>query len=694
MPRFGLGSRHAERTKRGSGRKTMHSELASIVILFGAALAAAWALRVIRAPALLGFLLAGMAVGPFGLGLIPEHKIHFFAELGLVMLLFTVGLELSPAPLLRMGPRVLVAAGLQIGLTAGLTALLVPLVFPLSGSGAVIIGIAVALSSTAIVLKTLSDRAEADTPAGTLVTGILLIQDLAVILVLILLPLLTPAAEGGGAPSGASGATWWHMLGRAALAFGGLAAATLIGHFILPPLTARVFRHGGRELMTLFAVFMACTGAYLADLANWSWALGACIAGLLLAQTDLRHQLCAEITPFRDVFNALFFMSIGMLVNWTAIWPHAGAIVGLIFATLVVKTLLTFTSVRLAGWPLRLAIAAGLSLSTISEFGYVLVGEATKHDLFAAEMTAAFVAWTVGTMILGALLVPTAGPLSAAIVRRLRSDRRIAVSPQAGTEPGHVIVVGYGVNGENLANVLRATGIGYSVVELNRGNAERARQKGGRVIVGDATRMSILARAGLARARAVVVSIAENQATRRIVAQARAARRDLYILARTRFVSELDELYRLGADRVIPEEFETSIEIFAHVLKEFAVPDNVVDQQIKLVRAGRYGMLRGRQADRTLRKEWMQVLEAAVTQTFLLEGESPACGRTIRELDLRARTGLTIVAVTRAGRPTTNPSPDFRLEAGDVLVLVGTHQQLDEGRAFLSPGAASSPSGG
>jgi CPA2 family monovalent cation:H+ antiporter-2 len=662
----------------------MHSELASIVILFGAALAAAWALRAIRAPALLGFLLAGMAVGPFGLGLIPEHKIHFFAELGLVMLLFTVGLELSPAPLLRMGPRVLVAAGLQIGLTAGLTALLVPFVFPLSGSGAVIIGIAVALSSTAIVLKTLSDRAEADTPAGTLVTGILLIQDIAVILVLILLPLLT----GSGA------ATWWHMFGRAALALGGLAAATLIGHFILPPLTARVFRHGGRELMTLFAVVMACAGAYLADLANWSWALGACIAGLLLAQTDLRHQLCAEITPFRDVFNALFFMSIGMLVNWTAIRPHAGAIVGIIFATLAAKTLLTFTSVRLAGWPLRLAIAAGLALSTVSEFGYVLVQVAADRQLIAAEMTAAFVAWTVGTMILGALLVPTAGPLSAAIVRRLRSDRRIAVSPQAGTEPGHVIVVGYGVNGENLANVLRATGIGYSVVELNRSNAERARQKGGRVIVGDATRMSILARAGLARARAVVISIAENQATRRIVAQARSARRDLYILARTRFVSELDELYRLGADRVIPEEFETSIEIFAHVLKEFAVPDNVVDQQIKLVRAGRYGMLRGRQADRTLRKEWMQILEAAVPQTFLLEGESPACGRTIRELDLRARTGLTIVAVTRAGRPTTNPSPDFRLEAGDVLVLVGTHQQLDEGRAFLSPAVSPAEDGG
>jgi CPA2 family monovalent cation:H+ antiporter-2 len=259
-----------------------------------------------------------------------------------------------------------------------------------------------------------------------------------------------------------------------------------------------------------------------------------------------------------------------------------------------------------------------------------------------------------------------------------------------------VIIVGYGVNGENLARVLQATRIAYTVVEMNRATVAQARRQGARVVVGDATRRFILERAGLRTARALVVAVSEPQATRQIVAQAHAMRPDLYILARTRYVSEVDALYRLGARLVIPEEFETSVEIFAQVLKEFGVPDNVIEQQVTIVRAGRYGMLRGRPTDASLRAEWLSILEAAVTQTFLLRAGSPACGRTIREIALRSRGGATIVAVTRRGRPVPNPSPDFRLESGDVLVLVGTHRQLDDTRAVLEPpeesgGAAAGP---
>jgi len=191
------------------------------------------------------------------------------------------------------------------------------------------------------------------------------------------------------------------------------------------------------------------------------------------------------------------------------------------------------------------------------------------------------------------------------------------------------------------------------------------------------------ANAGLATARALVIAIADQQATRRIVAQVHRTRPKLYILARTRYVSELETLYRLGAAQVIPEEFETSIELFAHVLKEFAIPDNIIEQQVTLIRGGRYAMLRGRPSDRALRAEWTQLLEAAVTQTFFLMENSAACGRTIRELDVRAQTGVLIVAVTRDGKPTPSPGPDFRLEAGDVLVLVGTHKQLDAAKAAL-----------
>ncbi len=292
-------------------------------------------------------------------------------------------------------------------------------------------------------------------------------------------------------------------------------------------------------------------------------------------------------------------------------------------------------------------------------------------------------------MLVGALLMPGSERIADGVTRLLRPDemKASAANGEEGALTSHVIIVGYGVNGQNLARVLRSTGIPYFVVEMNRRNAHTAREEGARVIVGDAARLSILSAAGLPTARALVISIAEQWATRRITAQAHAAQPDLYILARTRFVTELEVLYRLGARRVIPEEFETSVEIFAHVLKEFAIPDNVVEQQVSMIRAGRYGMLRGRPSDRTLRTEWMRILEAAVTQTYMILAGSKACGQTIRELDLRARTGVTIAALTRQGRPTTNPAADFRLREGDVLVLVGSHKQLDTAKAFLDPPA-------
>ncbi len=667
----------------------MHAALTVVLVLFGAALVAGWAMRALRAPAILGFLLAGIAVGPSGLNLIghgaPETNLHFFAELGLVFLLFTVGLELSTTSLLRAGLRLLVAAALQIVLTAVVAGGGLLWLTPFSWPTAAILGLAVALSSTAIVLKHLSDRGETETPAGGLITGVLLLQDIAVILVLILLPLLSLAASRG--------AHWSVYALKIGGALAGLVAVTLVARLVVPRLVNLVFRFGGREMMTLFAIVIACLGAWLASLANWSWPLGAFIAGLLLAQTDVRHQLHAEIMPFRDTFNALFFVSVGMLVDLGVATQHAVPLLIVVVATLVLKAVLMGGAALVAGWPLRLALTAGIGLCTVSEFGYVLVSEATRLELIPASYLPLIVAWIVGTMLLGALLVPVAGPIGAALSRWLQ-PAGLAEAAQASGKAGaadrprrasHVIVVGYGVNGQNVATVLKATRIPFAVVEMNRSLAQRARQDGADVVVGDAARAAILQEVGLEAARALVVAISEVDATRRIVAQTHTSRPDLYILARTRYVSELDKLHGLGARDVIPEEFETSIEIFAHVLKEFGVPDNVIHQQVTLTRVGHYGMLRGRAGDRHRHTEWLRLLELAVTQTYLIEQTSPAAGQTIRAVDLRARTGVTIVAVTRAGQPTPNPSPDFRLAAGDVLVLVGTHRQLDEARRALEP---------
>ncbi len=648
--------------------------LKQTVLIFGSALLVAWLFRVLRAPAIIGFLFTGLLIGPSGIGLIPADDVAQFAEIGLLLLLFTVGLELTPETLFRSGPQIVIASLVQMVATVGATAIAIKLGYSAGTVAAILIGIAVALSSTAIVLKQLADLRQTDSPSGSIITAILLVQDIFIIMIMMTKPMFAAAST----------ASLGAVVGRGLLAITGLVITTLIVRKALSPLLRWLVGPGARELVTLLAVFMACAGAYLAELVGWSGALGACIAGLLLAETDLRHQLFADILPFRDVFNALFFISMGMLVDLPAVAPHlpfiAGAIVGVIFA----KAAIAAFAVRIAGWPLRLAIQVGLGLCTISEFSYIVAREAAELEIISQNWVKVLLAITVGTMLLGATLVPISDRIASALSRFTKPEKPIPPSSDAEAALHHVIIVGYGLNGHNLATVLRETRVPFCVIEMNRYLADRARIEGCRVVVGDAAQSTILEHAGLHDARALVIAIDDQHATRRIVAQAHHARTDLFILARTRYLSELDTLYKLGARVVIPEEFETSIEIFAHVLKEFGIPDNVIENQILMVRSGRYGMLRGSPITARQRSEILQMLDATATQTFLIPTNSPAHGRSMKDLDLRAKSGATVIAIVRSGKPLTNPSPDAHMQEGDVLVLVGSHTQLDTAKSLLS----------
>jgi monovalent cation:H+ antiporter-2, CPA2 family len=663
--------------------------LKQTVLLFGAAVAVAWLFRILRAPSVVGFLVSGIVIGPSGLHLITQDTVSQFAELGLVMLLFAVGLELSPGPLLRTGHRIILGAALQIALTLLVGLVLIKASTPSSWTVAFALALAITPSSVAIVLKPLADMRQTDSAMGRTITGVSLVQDIMVISLMLFLPLLAGPGEGGLAAG----------LLRGAASLAGLTVAAVVLRYLLPPITNSLVRVGGQELMALFAVMMACAGAWLAARAGWAPALGACIAGMLLAETDIKHQLFADIVPFRDVFNALFFMSMGMLVNLPDASPQLHWIAAAVVIILVIKTLLAALAVRIAGWPMRLAIQVGLGLASISEFGFVLAREAASMNLFPPAAMSILTAIIVGTMILGTPLVPLAHRISAIFIRSAPIARR-RTGPAATDSnldkpltdvpclPGvDVVMVGYGLNGQNLARVLKATGIGFSIVEMNPALASAARADGWRVILADATRLSILLQAGLANARALVVAIHYQPATRRIVAQARAERPDLFILARTRNVAELDVLHRLGAQQVIPEEFETSIEIFAHVLHHFGIADNVIEAQVAMIRAGHYGMLRGLPVTAAHRAELIQLFDATTTQTYLVAAESPAVGKSIRDVDLRAATGVSIIAIVRDGKPTTNPGPEWAFAGGDLLILLGGHKQLDEAKALLDPPA-------
>ncbi|HOS01719.1 MAG TPA: cation:proton antiporter [Candidatus Hydrogenedentes bacterium] len=652
--------------------------LNDMVVVFGMAVAVAWLFRMLGAPSILGFLLTGLAIGPSGWQFVSEESVNEFAEVGLVLLLFTVGLELSPAPLVRSGWRLLAATALQVGSTVAVTALAMWGVGDVSWKVSLVIGFAVAFSSTAITLKQLSDRGETDSTAGRISTGILLLQDVLVIVVLLALSMTSSFASAQTVPA---------SIVRMVLNLAGLAGLTVAARWALPKVLDQVSLRGGRELTTLFAVLLACGGAWAASRAGWSPALGACIAGLLLAGVDQRHQLVAEITPFRDVFNAMFFIALGMMVDIGAMFHFALPLCAAVMATLAIKSFLTGGAVCAAGWPVRIGLQAGIGLCTVSEFSYVLVREAAKVGILPESTLDFMVAYAVGTMAAGALVIPAAQPFAAALSDRLNGRRQTAFPVQEDNGPSrfenHVIVVGYGFTGANLARMLKATRVPFCVIEMNRGLVDAARRAGTPVVVGDATRTAILAHAGLENACAAVVAINDDAATERIVAQMTAQRPDLYLLARTNYVSGIDALYKVGAKLVIPQDFETSIEIAAHVLKQFGIPDNIVDAQIASVRAGGYGMLRGKPSDRAAHAELIKILERTATQTFYLDEESFACGLTLAELNLRALTGCMIIAVVRSGRPTANPGPDFQLAANDVLVLVGAHRQMEAAKALL-----------
>lgn len=643
------------------------------VAIFGLGLLAAWMFRLLGAPSVIGYLVAGLIIGPSGLDWVHQEDVESLTEFGLILLLFIIGIELSPSHLASMGKSLLVAAAVQIGTTVVLVAGIAGFFLGFGVQGSLIIGMVVALSSTAIVLKQISDRGEVGTPFGRMTTGILIIQDIAVIVVMLLLPFLAIGGEG----------EWFQQLLPSFIGLVVLVVLFIAGRSLLAQFIKRVLYPGGPEFVALFAVVAAFGGAWLAGLVGWSLPLGACIAGLLLSEADARHRIASDVIAQRDVFNALFFISLGMLVDVDVAVANAGFLAAAIAATIVGKSIITSTAVRISGWPLVTSIQVGLGLSMVSEFGYVLAHEANNLSLITDDVLTLTTVYVLGTMFFGAMLVPVTRPLASRIAAFGSGEVSEPVGESTEETSAHVILCGFGTSGQNLARALKATHIPFEVIEINPTRVTKAEEAGVPATMGDASRYDILQHSGIKRAEAVVIAINDVEATARVIASARRAREDIYILADTYRVSDIDRLYKLGASEVLAQDFESSIETAAHILRRMDIPDNIIAAQLTALRSGRYSMLRGMPTDHRTSEELLRALQLTATRTHYIELTSPTIGQTLRELNLRAQSGATIIAVVRNGNPNTNPGADFVLEGGDVLVLVGAHTQLDKAGAII-----------
>ena len=664
------------------------SFLLDLVLTLFAALLVLLPSRRFRIPSAVGFLLTGVLIGPGGFGLVADtHHVEVLAEVGVTMLLFMIGLEFSMARLKEIGRAFLVGGPLQVLGTVGIGAgavLLLPFGWKLGP--AIFVGMLITLSSTAMVLRLLNDRGETHAPHGRLLLGILLFQDFAIVPMLLVLPTL----------AGAAGMALGPRLGI------GLAAAVVLwltARYMMPRLVNAVIRSGVRELYVMMAVAICLGASLVTGSLGLSPALGAFLGGLLVSESEYAHQIVAEVLPFRDLFSSLFFISIGMLLLPQFILQHPAATLGTLVATVALKALVAGAVIRLLGFPLRVAVIVGVSLAQVGEFSFVLASVGMGHGLLAESQQQIFLAVAVLSLIVTPFLIRFATWAGAHVGPQVRlpepgtslAPHQSAATiprPDASADPetlaGHVVVAGYGVNGRNVARALRELGIPYIVLEMDTAIIRRARANGERIAFGDISRPEGLHACRVDRAGAVVLAISDPAGTRYAVAQIRRSNPGAYIIARTRQVAEVAELTRLGADEVIPEEFETSIAILVRVLRRFRVPSNMIRIQEQALRQEGYSFLRGSDVAGSLMGSITRLIAGATTDTFYLEPGSPAVGQTVSALDLRGRTRALIIAVVREGKHYVSPDPDFTLCEGDILVLVGDHQALEAAFDALS----------
>ncbi len=671
--------------RRKSEEGQMHTPVifTDLIIIFLVSVPVAVLCLRLKLPILVGFMLTGILIGPYGLGLIKElEAIEILAEVGVMLLLFTIGLEFSIARLREMRRLIIIGGSLQVGLTVAATAFIaLGLGRPVNQS--IFFGFLVALSSTAIVLKSYAERNEINAPHGRAGVGILLFQDITVVVMMLIVPIL-------GGKAGSEGSNPFLAL---AISLAALIAIIAVAWVSIPRILEQVVKLRNPELLLLTAALISLGTAWVTLQFGLSLALGAFIAGVVLSESDYSHQITADILPFRDVFNSVFFVSMGLLLSIAALVDSIGSVLLWVVLLVAGKAFIIWLAVRLLGFPQRIAIMTGLGLAQIGEFSFVLAKAGRGTELLPASDYQVFLAASIISMIATPFLI-SAAPRIGYYLQSLTTDKKkieedeemgdaIHVTSSGGLT-NHVIIVGYGLNGQNLAKVLRRVLVPYTILELNAEVVRREKANGEKINYGDATRRQMLHHAGIENANALVLAISDPQAARRAVSQARDLNNKLYIIVRTQYTSEITGLVALGADEVIPVDFETSIEIFARVLQRYGVVRQVIDQQIDAIRGQSYEMLRSSSIPQDTRLANLNTaLHTAATENVTIQSTSSSIGKSLADIHLRRKTGVSVVAVIVNGKTHVNPGADFVLEDETVLVLMGDSENIDSAVKLL-----------
>ncbi len=662
--------------------------LMAVVIVLACAVGVLFVSRKIHIPFIIGYFITGMIVGPYGLHLITEEQVAVLAELGVILLMFTIGLEISLKNLLSMKKVVLIGGGLQMVVTT--TLIWLALQFAgIPSNTAIFLGMMVSTSSTAIVLNIYQTKGQMVTKHGKIALGILIFQDLAVVPMMMLVPILSGPEET-------------NLLGTVlnfVVGLGMLGVILVAAIYLVPKFLQRVALTRSNELFIISIVTICLGIAWLMSLNGVSLALGAFLAGVAISESDYSHEVIGQIMPIRDLLTSFFFVSIGMLLNLAFLVQHLPFLLILAFALIAAKLVVTFVSVKAIGIATSVAFLSAFGLSQIGEFSFVLGATGYSSGILSDNVYQVFLAVSIMTMIMTPIMIGAtpkfvdrffpmpvpAGPGYSGPAENVEDELPI----------GHVIIVGYGLTGHYVAKALKKVDIPYIILELNPETVTAEKRLGENIHYGDASREAVLEFAGIKKAQTIVVSIPQMDTIKAILTTARRMNPKIGIITRSRYISETAELYRLGADEVIVDEKEAALQIFHRILSNQQVPvqdfdlyakqarneiydkyiETPINSNLKLTtKGGRFEIvrMRAKQANEILSKNKSRVEQIRV------EKGAKIAGKRISEVQLRKNYGVSVIAVRCAGKvdAVVSPDGDTILNEGDTAVVIGEREAI------------------
>lgn len=652
-----------------------------IVTILGVATVGGYLANRLGQPVLLGYLLGGILVGPAGLHLIAlEGDIHVLSEVGVALLLFVLGVEFSLKDLLRVKAIALGGGTLQIVLTivlGGGLAFLTGWVDTVPE--AVFLGAALSLSSTAVVLKSLSERNQVQTAHGQVMLAILIVQDLGLGIMLAVFPALTE-------PPNVIGVAVFSALLRALLFLG---IAILAGKWVIPFLLHQIAKSGSQELF-LLGILVLCLGiALITSAIGLGLAMGAFVAGLMVSNVEYADHALDRIIPMRDVFATMFFASIGLLIDPEFLLENVWVLSGLVIVTLLGKAAIVAGIVRLFGFPFKTALTVGLGINQIGEFSFVLAEVARAENLFTPTLHGLTVGTTAATLLITPFLLKATpylllwlerSPLFSPLVQGRHSPRLVGLEEDEDLI-GHVIVAGYGRVGQTLVRMLYFQGYKVVVIDNNEAAMQTLRDRGIAHLYGDASNPLVLEKARIAKARAMAIALPDPMATRLTLKRALSLAPDLDITVRAHVNDEIDVLYQLGAQEVVQPEFEASLEMGAHLLLNLGDTAYAVQQVVNRYRTGRYRDILPERAEYWGRFDLETAIEGLEHRWYMLPHNIDISGKTLAQANIRRLTGVTIMAIERDRQLYRYPLGDTVLQAGDRLLVVGSpeeHQTFED----------------